>query len=90
MPKHTCHALRCENRCAPRLLMCPICWGAVPLNLQKEVLRTVRIRGTRIDKTWAPWWRAQAQATASIAPENIRDRYLKRELEFAEKLEARE
>ncbi len=66
--KHTCHALGCTNGCPPAYLMCGPCWARVPGSLQREVYRTVRLRDMgAIDKTWAPWWRAQARAIARVA-----------------------
>jgi hypothetical protein len=38
----------------------------VPRDLQLEVYATVGDRGSAIDASWAPWWRAQAQATAAV------------------------
>ena len=74
--------------------MCRTCWSKVPPDLQAEVYRTVKLRGTHVDATWAPWWRAQALAIAHVAMlmkpnEARRDAYLKRELSFADTLEAR-
>jgi hypothetical protein len=74
--------------------MCKAHWSRVPPELQAEVYRTVKLRGDRTDATWAPWWRAQARATAHVAfleEPNVqrRDAYLSRELRFAETLEAR-
>jgi hypothetical protein len=91
---HHCHALGCKNACPPRWLMCRGCWARVPADLQAEVYRTVKLRGPSVDATWAPWWRAQAKATAHVAMltepnETMRDRYLARELGFADTLEAR-
>lgn len=89
---HHCHALGCNNPCPPKWLMCRDCWGKVPAELAAEVYRTVKLRGSAIDASWAPWWRAQARAIAHVAflrEPNVekRDRYLKRELEFADTLE---
>jgi hypothetical protein len=92
--KHRCHALGCANPCPPRMLMCRACWGQVPKALAAEVYRTVGLRGARVDATWAPWWRAQAQAIAHVAHlrepnEERRDAYLARAMAFADSLEAR-
>jgi len=89
---HHCHALGCGKPCSPRHLMCLSCWSKVPADLQTEVYRTVRLRGPVIDKTWAPWWRAQAKAIAYVARETFPDvdknnMLLKRAMEFADKLE---
>lgn len=67
MPDHHCHAPGCRTPCPPRLLMCPRCWALVAPEHQREVYRTVGLRGARIDGSWAPWWRAQAQACADVA-----------------------
>lgn len=76
------------------MLMCREHWSQVPLDIQKEVYRTVKLRGKSIDTTWAPWWRAQAKAIAHVAflthPDPVkRDRYLAREMKFADELEGR-
>jgi hypothetical protein len=94
MTAHHCHALGCKRACPPRWLMCGQCWAKVPSDLQAEVYRTVRLRGTKIGKSWAPWWRAQARAIAHVAflaepNAEKREAYLNRELEFADQLEAR-
>jgi hypothetical protein len=72
--------------------MCKSCWSQVPADIQSEVYRTVGLRGPSCDKTWAPWWRAQARAIAHVAylkqpNEAKRDLYLARELAFADRLE---
>ena len=97
MSDHKCHALACPNPCPPRWLMCKPCWRLVSPETQAEVYRTVSLRGSRCDATWAPWWRAQATAIA----ENGRARgvtfrsgrtiedYLAKEFAFADKLEER-
>ncbi len=94
MIAHHCHALGCKRACPPRWLMCRQCWELVPEELQREVYRTVGMRGPYADKTWAPWWRAQARAIAHVAflrhpSEGLRDKYLERELAFADKLDAK-
>lgn len=76
------------------MLMCGPCWAQVPQPLAKEVYRTVKLRGPFADKTWAPWWRAQAKAIAHVAHlrepnEQKRDAYLARELAFADTLAGR-
>jgi hypothetical protein len=93
---HHCHALGCKNACPPRWLMCRGCWAQVPRDLQDEVYRTVGLRTKdSVNKTWAPWWRAQAKAIAHVAMlkepnEAKRDAYLARELSFADTLESRQ
>lgn len=75
------------------MLMCRECWGQVPKPTQDDVYATVGKRNMRaIDASWAPWWRAQAKAVAHVAflrspNEEKRDRYLARELAFADALE---
>lgn len=91
MPKHTCHYPGCDTSCPPRHLMCGYHWSLVPGDRQREVYRTVKQRGSYIDATWAPWWRAQALAIESVGrqlnDEPALDRWLERQLETAEKLE---
>jgi len=94
VPEHHCHALGCKNPCQPRMLMCRGCWSQVPPDIQAEVYRTVKLRGRYIDKTWAPWWRAQAAATAHVAhlkePNAAkRDAYLAKAEAFAAQLESK-
>lgn len=89
---HHCHALGCKAACPPRWLMCRPCWSKVPSDLQREVYRTVKLRGPDCDATWAPWWRAQARAIYYVAmlkePDTVRlSRWLDRELAFADRLE---
>ncbi len=80
------------------MLMCPPCWQKVLPSTQREVYRTVRLRGPAVNKTWAAWWRAQALATV----ENARERgvekdsrgmpleeYLKDAYAFADRLEGK-
>ncbi len=73
--------------------MCRDCWRQVPKPLQDAVYDTVGLRGAHVDASWAPWWRAQARAISHVAflshpDEAKRDRYLDRELRFADSLEA--
>jgi hypothetical protein len=49
------------------MLMCSAHWRMVPSELQREVYRTVKLRGRAIDETWAPWWRAAHRAIAHVA-----------------------
>jgi hypothetical protein len=72
--------------------MCRSCWWKVPGQLRDEVNRTVGLRGETVDASWAPWWRAQAKAIAHVAMTvepnaEKRDRYLDREMKFADELE---
>lgn len=90
---HHCHALGCSNPCPPRMLMCRACWALVPADIQAEVYRTVGLRDrARANRTWAPWWRAQARAIHHVAtlqyPKGDPEPYLTRELAFADKLDA--
>lgn len=92
MSSHHCHALGCKAYCPPAWLMCKAHWRRVPPDLAAEVYRTVKLRGKLIDKTWAPWWRAQARAIAHVAflehpDEAKRDAYLSRAMATAEKME---
>lgn len=93
MTIHHCHALWCKAPCPPRMLMCAAHWRMVPKSLQDEVYRTVRLRGKRIDHTWAQWWKAQANAIYHVAmidnpawPKH--DKWLAHELNFSETLKA--
>jgi hypothetical protein len=66
----------------------------VPADLAAEVNRTVVLRGASVDRTWAPWWRAQARAIAHVTYQREpdvakRDRFLAHELAFADRLESR-
>ncbi len=38
----------------------------VPGDVKREVYDTVSWRGRTVDKSWAPWWRAQAEAEAAV------------------------
>lgn len=92
MTAHTCHAPGCKRSCPSRLLMCHDCWRLVPKVIQDRVCATVTQRNSSIDASWAPWWRAQAQACAAVALAKgsnpaIVDRVLQRDLAFATKLE---
>ncbi len=92
MSKHLCHALGCMSNCPPRWLMCRRHWKKVPPDIQVEVYRTVKLRGTHIDVSWAPWWRAQAQAIAAVAHMEQpgaarRDAYLAKEMRVADHME---
>lgn len=66
MAEHRCHVKPCRNPCPRRLLTCRVCWSHVPHDIGDEVYRTVKLRGRRVDKTWAPWWRAQARAIDAV------------------------
>jgi hypothetical protein len=61
--------------------------------LQREVYRTVELRGDSIDETWAAWWRAQALAIAAVHVKRDstwdRDTFVAREFAVADQLEAR-
>lgn len=67
----------------------------VKVQLTREVYRTVRLRDKTVNATWAPWWRAQAEAIAHVAflesPDvDKRDKFLARERRFATSLEERD
>lgn len=75
--------------------MCSTHWARVPREMQVEVYRTVRLRDKTVNATWAPWWRAQAEAIAHVAflesPDvDKRDKFLARERRFATSLEERD
>lgn len=42
MNTHTCHARDCKRRVAPKLLMCPPHWKAVPAHLKSRVWATYK------------------------------------------------
>lgn len=90
MSAHHCHALGCKAACPPRWLMCRPCWSQVPAELQREVYRTVKLRGPSCDASWAPWWRAQARAIHHVGmlkePSSKGEAWLARELAFADTL----
>ena len=74
--------------------MCRPCWALVPQDIAREVYRTVKLRGKVVDKSWAPWWRAQAKAIAHVAflrEQNTtkRDAYLAHAMTIADKMESR-
>lgn len=73
--------------------MCKTCWRMVPFELQREVYRTVELRGAHVDKTWAEWWRAQALAIAAVKSRQDskwdRRAYIDREFQTADHLEKR-
>lgn len=79
------------------MLMCGPCWQLVSAPTQAEVYRTVKLRGSRVDASWGPWWRAQAFAIVENATrravqfKNGRTlaEYLAHELAFADKLEGK-
>lgn len=84
---HTCHLPPCKRACAPQYLFCREHWDLVPSKMQQEVYRTVKLRGSSVDKTWAPWWRAQAAATVHV----LRRLYkVPRDMQRIDKIEQRE
>ena len=92
MMEHRCHAIGCRTLCEPRMLMCRSCWKTVPKDLQKEVYRTVKMRGPAVDETWAPWWRAQARAVAVASWPGMKakqERYVSQAGEVASMMEGR-
>ncbi len=93
--KHTCHLPGCSAGCPPAHLFCRKHWMMVPVDLKAEVNRTVKLREkTAVNASWAPWWRAQALATVDVGKrvhpgtDEAADRWLAKEMAFAEKLEA--
>lgn len=92
---HHCHVPGCPVKTPPRLLTCPPHWAMVDPPTQREVYRTVKLRDMRaFDATWAPWWRAAHRAIAQCMLADGGDpamveRWLARQLAFADKLEAR-
>jgi hypothetical protein len=93
MTQHHCHAIGCKAACPPAMLMCRPCWNKVPGEYQREVYRTVKLRGESADQTWAEWWRAAALAIASVQakrdPQWDRQAYIDREFSTADQLERR-
>jgi hypothetical protein len=92
--KHTCHVPHCATACPPKYLTCPAHWKMVPKEMQDEVYRTVGMRGKLIDETWAPWWRAQANAIHAIMVAEGRDKercdnWLVHEFAVADRMETR-
>lgn len=93
--EHHCHAVGCKKSVPPRLLMCKPHWALVPVELQVEVCRTVKLRGGYCDISWAPWWRAQARAIYGVAllqgrvTQEIHDAQIARADAFADGLGAR-
>jgi len=63
---HRCHLPGCETTCPPLHLFCAKHWAMVPDDQQALVYETLKTRGARVDETWAPWWRAQAEATRTV------------------------
>ena len=49
------------------MLMCRECWTLVSPETQREVYRTVKLRGPDCDHTWAAWWRASHTAIYEVA-----------------------
>lgn len=89
--KHTCHLPGCAAVCPPRWLFCSVHWSMVPPTTQREVYRTVKLRGPYVDASWAPWWRAQAEATDVVLERLGRPEpwLLEKATAFADRLEAR-
>ena len=92
--KHRCHLPGCKTSCPEAWLFCAHHWRMVPRKLQQEVRDAVRIRGYHIDASWAPWWRAQAKATAAVLTKlgvvaSEVERWQEQEMKFATRLEER-
>lgn len=66
----------------------------VPRDVQQEVYRTVRLRDESVNASWAPWWRAQAEAIHEVGmkcdPGDGCERYYAREMAFAKRLESKD
>jgi len=89
---HHCHALHCKEPCPARMLMCSTHWGKVSPSMQREVYRTVKLRGRLINETWAPWWRASHLAIYEVGISDGLDRpkldaWLRKKMKFADNLE---
>lgn len=94
MADHRCHLPGCTTPTPPRLLMCRAHWGSVDAATQREVYRTVALRGPSVDASWAPWWRAAHRAIAQAlraggADEARVTKYLDYHTRFADNLEGR-
>lgn len=91
---HTCHSSRCSSQCNAEDLLCPSCWEKVPAKIADRVRETSDSRNPlRVDKTWAPWWRAQAEAIAvldRLTNVEAAELRLKKELDFADMIERRQ
>ncbi len=91
--EHRCHVPGCNAATPPRWLTCRPCWRHVPKDLQMAVYSTVRARGEHVDASWAPWWRAQGRAIAAVlrarGDKIAAEKYLARELVFAERLDGK-
>lgn len=96
MARFTCRVPGCrETLKNSHWPTCKACWRRCPSDLLAEVKRAVKLRGEgEPDASWAPWWRAQAEACAAIARVNPPivnfdiDLWLQHELDFAEELAA--
>ena len=95
MPRaHTCHLPGCLSPCPPRHLFCGPHWAMVPRAVQSKIYATVKKRGWYVDASWAPWWRAQAEATVAVlrkvrpSDEAQIARWLAHEMDVADKMEA--
>ena len=73
--------------------MCAPHWSHVDPTTQREVYRTVKLRGRCVDASWAPWWRAAHRAIAQAMrvayptePEHV-EKWLAKALAFADTLE---
>lgn len=91
---HTCHLPGCLSACPPRHLFCASHWAMVPRSIQTRVYATVKKRGKHVDASWAPWWRAQAEATAAVLRKTRPEaeaqiaKWLAHEMDVAAKMEA--
>jgi hypothetical protein len=69
--------------------MCAKCWAHVDYTTQREVYRTVKLRGPACDASWAPWWRAAHTAIAQVAKKQgvECEKWIARQMSFADQLE---
>lgn len=63
---HKCHVPGCGVRVPSSMLMCRPHWDKVPADKQRAVYAGHKVRGSRVDVTWAAWWRAQGEAIALV------------------------
>lgn len=91
---HRCHLPGCGVATHRSMLMCEHHWRLVNPKTQREVYRTVRLRGPLVDASWAAWWRAAHRAIYQVmvcegCEREKCDRWLKRQTDFADKLEGK-
>lgn len=88
---HRCHVPGCGVRVPSSMLMCRPHWDKVPADKQRAVYAGHKARGSRIDETWAAWWRAQGEAIAhaleDAGQQELGASYRTRAETFAKRLE---